>query len=246
MKVFPAIDLQNGQCVRLAQGDFNDFTIYETDPLRMAKRFCDAGASWLHVVDLDGARDGQSRQLDLIECLVEKVPLKLQVGGGIRESSTIRQLLDVGAERIIIGSLAVKAPHVAQEWLRHFGPRRIVIACDVKLNDKDKPEVLTHGWQSGSKQSLWDLLETYADCGLQTVLCTDVSRDGMLTGANADLYRSMLERYPALEILASGGVSNLEDLRSLAEMGMAGAIVGRAIYEGHIDLAEALAAVKDA
>jgi len=244
MELYPAIDLQNGQCVRLAQGDFDAATVYDADPMRMAQTFCDAGARWLHVVDLDGARDGQSRQLDLIHRIVAKVPMKLQVGGGIRESATIEQLLSAGAERIVIGSLAVKSRPLVQEWLRYFGPDRIVLAFDVRLDDAGDPEVLTHGWQTGSKQSLWDLVDSYADDGLQTVLCTDVSRDGMLTGPNNELYRTIQKRYPKLDLLASGGVSGLEDLLALAQQGLAGAVIGKAIYEGRIDLADALSVIE--
>ncbi len=240
MELFPAIDLKNGQCVRLAQGDFNAVTVYDANPMRMARKFHDAGARWLHIVDLDGARDGQSKQLDIIEEIAEKVSLKLQTGGGIRDAATIEQLLAAGAERIVIGSLAVKNQPMVQEWLRHFGPERIVIACDVKLDAKGEPEVLTHGWQSGSHQSLWELLDAYADSGLMTVLCTDVGRDGMLTGANNQLYARFQRRFPTLEILASGGVSNIEDLIGLARQGLTGAIIGKAIYEGRIDLASAI------
>ena len=245
MELFPAIDLQNGQCVRLAQGDFNAATVYDADPVRMARKFAEAGAKWLHVVDLDGAREGQSRQLDLIAQIAEKAPLKLQVGGGIREMATIEQLIAVGAERIVIGSLAVKNRPLVEDWIKHFGPDRIVLAFDVKLDAKGEPEVLTHGWQSGSMLSLWELLEAYSDSGLQTVLCTDVSRDGMLTGSNAALYATLQHRYPSLEVLASGGVSGLDDLLALAKQGLAGAIVGKAIYEGRIDLAAALKALRN-
>jgi phosphoribosylformimino-5-aminoimidazole carboxamide ribotide isomerase len=244
MELFPAIDLQNGQCVRLAQGDFDAATVYDSDPVRVARSFFDAGARWLHVVDLDGARDGQSRQIPLIQRIVENVPMKLQVGGGIRESSTIDQLMSAGVERVVIGSLAVKSKPLVQEWLRYFGSDRIVLAFDVKLDDKGEPEVMTHGWQSGSQQSLWDLIDAYADDGLKTVLCTDVSRDGMLIGANNELYRAVLKRYPGLDLLASGGVSGLEDLLKLAQQGLGGAVIGKAIYEGRIDLADALSVVK--
>jgi phosphoribosylformimino-5-aminoimidazole carboxamide ribotide isomerase len=243
MELFPAIDLQNGQCVRLAQGDFNATTIYDVDPLRMAQKFAECGARWLHVVDLDGARDGQSRQLEFIAHIAGNAPLKVQVGGGIRETAHIEQLIAAGVARIVIGSLAVKNRPLVEEWLRHFGPDRVVLAFDVKLDNKGEPEVLTHGWQSGSRQSLWELVEAYMDKGLQTVLCTDVSRDGMLGGTNRELYRVLQQRYPAIDVLASGGVDGLGDLLALAKMGLAGAVVGKAIYEGRIDLGEALRAL---
>jgi phosphoribosylformimino-5-aminoimidazole carboxamide ribotide isomerase len=245
MELFPAIDLQKGQCVRLAQGDFNAVTVYDADPVRMARKFAKAGARWLHVVDLDGARDGRSRQIELIADIAQSVPLKLQVGGGIRDAATIDQLLTADAARIVIGSLAVQNQPLVGEWLKRYGPERIVLAFDVKLDQKGSPEVVTQGWQSGSRQSLWELLATYADSGLQTVLCTDVSRDGMLGGTNEELYRDMRKRYPMLDVLASGGVSGLDDLLALAELGLAGAIVGKAIYEGRVDLVEALTALRD-
>jgi phosphoribosylformimino-5-aminoimidazole carboxamide ribotide isomerase len=246
MELFPAIDLQNGKCVRLTQGDFNAATLYADDPVLQAQEFAYAGARWLHVVDLDGARDGQSRQLDLIAGIAEKVPLKLQVGGGIRERSNIEQLLGADVERVVIGSLAVKNPPLVKEWLRHFGSERIVLACDVRINDKNIPEVLTHGWQSDSHLSLWDFLESYADSGLKTILCTDVGRDGMLFGPNAALYGEIKKRWPSLEILASGGVSDLDDLLNLAKLSLAGAVVGKAIYEGRIDVANAIERLKHA
>ena len=220
MELFPAIDLKNGQCVRLVQGDFNVVTVYDSNPISMGQKFANAGAKWLHVVDLDGARDGKSRQLDLIARMAEEIPLKLQIGGGIREAAAIEKLIASGAERIVIGSLAVKNRPLVKEWIKNFDPERIVLAFDVKLDDKNEPEVLTHGWQSGSRQSLWELLDAYADSGLQTLLCTDVSRDGMLTGTNSALYDAMQKRFPKIDILASGGVSGLDDLLALEKQGL--------------------------
>jgi phosphoribosylformimino-5-aminoimidazole carboxamide ribotide isomerase len=240
MEIFPAIDLQNGQCVRLKQGDFNAATIYDSEPLRVAQKFTDAGAHWLHVVDLDGARDGQSRQLDVITSLVQGAKLKLQVGGGIRTPEIIDLLIKAGVARVVIGSIAVKDPRAVKGWLKRFGAEKLVLAFDVRLDDKGQPEVLTQGWQQGSQLSLWQLLDLYAGSGLKTVLCTDVGRDGMLTGTNHDLYSAIGQRYPALDLLASGGVSDIHDLQALAQTGIYGAIVGKAIYEGRIDLADAL------
>jgi phosphoribosylformimino-5-aminoimidazole carboxamide ribotide isomerase len=240
MDIFPAIDLQKGQCVRLEQGDFERATVYNSDPINMARNFAEAGATWLHVVDLDGARDGQSRQLDLIATLAQRSPLKLQVGGGIRETATIEQLFSAGVKRIVIGSLAVKNWRLVEGWIRYFGPERVALAFDVRLDKDGEPEVLTHGWQSSSNQSLWELLDLYSDSGLKTVLCTDVGRDGMLAGPNVELYGMFKNRFPDVDVLASGGVSGLDDLLALAKEGLAGAVVGKAIYEGRIDLASAL------
>ncbi len=246
MDIFPAIDLKNGQCVRLTQGDFDTATIYESHPALQALKFAEAGAKWLHMVDLDGAKVGEMQQFDVIASVAQKTPLKIQVGGGIRDEKTIEKLLEAGVKRVVIGSLAVKDQPLVQGWLRQFGPKRIVLAFDVRLNAENEPEILTHGWQSGSGQSLWDILSAYADSGLKTILCTDVGRDGMLAGTNHTLYETIQKRWPALDILASGGVSGLADLMQLAKMKLAGAIVGKAIYEGRVDLAAAIKQVQHA
>jgi phosphoribosylformimino-5-aminoimidazole carboxamide ribotide isomerase len=245
MEIFPAIDLKNGQCVRLTQGDFDTAKIYEADPVQQARKFADAGASWLHMVDLDGARAGNMQQFNLIADLAKKTTLKIQVGGGIRDADTIQSLLDVGVKRVVVGSLAVKDRMLVRDWLRHFGAQYITLAFDIKLIDNE-PEVLTHGWQSGSQQLLWDVLDAYEDSGLQHILCTDVSLDGMLSGTNNVLYAAVQERWPKLEMLASGGVGRLDDLLALAKQKVAGAIVGKAIYEGRVDLADAIRQVRNA
>ena len=245
MEIFPAIDLKNGQCVRLTQGDFETAKIYESDPLLQAQRFADAGAVWLHMVDLDGARAGEMKQFDLIASVAKQTTLQIQVGGGIRNESMIAALLDVGVKRVVVGSLAVKNRPLVQSWLKTFGADHLALAFDIKFTDNE-PEILTHGWQSGSQQLLWDVLDAYETCGLKHILCTDVGRDGMLTGSNHALYVALQARYPALEVLASGGVSGLEDLQGLAKLGLAGAIVGKAIYEGRVDLADAIKQVKNA
>lgn len=246
MKIIPAIDLQNGRCVRLTQGDFDAPTIYSAEPLAQAQAFADVGAAWLHIVDLDGARAGAPRQFDLIGKIARATGLSVQVGGGIRDEYAAEQLFDAGIARIIVGSLAVKDPARVGGWMRAFGPSRIVPAFDIRLDAAGEPEVLTHGWQSGSGQSLWRILDHYGETGVTTVLCTDVGRDGMLQGPNLELYAGLRRRWPGLGILASGGVANEGDLANLDMMGLAGVVVGKAIYEGHIDLAAALAQVAHA
>lgn len=245
MIIYPAIDLKNGQCVRLKQGDFDQATIYESDPVRQAEKFAAAGAEWLHVVDLDGAKAGEMLQFDLIARVAKSTRLKIQVGGGLRSEKTVKKLLDAGIARVVIGSLAVKNRNTVQAWLREFGGDKIILAFDIRYHDGE-PEILTHGWQSGSQQLLWDTLEAYDGSGLKSVLCTDVSRDGMLEGTNNALYAAMRERWPGIDVLASGGVSNLQDLLDLARLGASGAIVGKAIYEGRVDLADAIKQVRNA
>ncbi|HUY68297.1 MAG TPA: 1-(5-phosphoribosyl)-5-[(5-phosphoribosylamino)methylideneamino]imidazole-4-carboxamide isomerase [Alphaproteobacteria bacterium] len=240
MEIFPAIDLQQGQCVRLTQGNFEAATVYDSDPLRAAKTFFEAGARWLHVVDLDGAQAGDTRQIDLITRLAQRALLRLQVGGGIRDEAAIEHLLGSGVARVVIGSLAVKNPPLVKEWLTRFGPERIVIAFDVCFDEKKEPEVVTHGWQSGSQKSLWEVLGAYKGSGLRTILCTDVTRDGMLAGTNHALYFALRARHPQIDVLASGGVNGLADLRALAHIGVAGTVVGKALYEGRVDLGEAI------
>ncbi len=239
MELFPAIDLKGGQCVRLTQGDFDTAKIYESDPLAQAEKFAQAGAKWLHVVDLDGARVGEMQQLDIVSKIAAQSPLKVEVGGGIRSAQMIEKLLNAGVERVVIGSLAVKNRPLVQEWLKTFEPQRIVLAFDIKYTDGN-PEVLTHGWQSGSQQLLWDVLDAYEQSGLTNVMCTDVTRDGMLAGIDAGFYKTICAQAPHLDVLASGGVKGLEDLLNLAKVPVAGAIVGKAIYEGKIDLTQAV------
>lgn len=246
MDIIPAIDLQNGRCVRLTQGAFDAPTIYNTEPLAQAGIFAGLGATWLHIVDLDGARAGAPRQFALIGEIARAVPLKVQVGGGVSDERAAEQLFAAGVARVVVGSLAVKDPARVAGWIKTFGASRIVPAFDVRLDAAGAPEVLTHGWQKGSDQSLWRVLELYEGAGLTTVLCTDVGRDGMLKGPNLDLYEQMRRRAPGLRILASGGVAAAGDLTGLAALGVAGVVVGKALYEGRIDLAAALREVRDA
>lgn len=244
MEIFPAVDLQNGRCVRLEKGDFNAATLYDVEPLRSAGNFGRAGARWIHVVDLDGAKAGKMQQFEIIKEIVGKTGLKVQAGGGVRDAETVERLLECGVRRVVIGSLAVKSPELVKEWLRKFGSENILLAMDVRMNADNVPEVATHGWQSGSNKSLWEILSLYEDSGLKAVMCTDVGRDGMLVGANQSLYGELCKRYPELEVLASGGLRNQTELQELAALGVSGAIIGKAIYEGMIDLRAAIRLIK--
>lgn len=241
MIIFPAIDLQAGSCVRLERGNFAAATSYDSDPLVAAKRFEDQGASWLHIVDLDGAKDGAARQTLSTSRVAAQTTLRIQAGGGIRSAGDVETLLQAGVDRIVIGSLSVQNPELVKGWLRQFGPERIALAVDIRMDDQGTPYLLTRGWQDESSQTLWDVLSFYQVDGLKTVLCTDVSRDGMLNGPNLDLYSELRKRYPFLDILASGGIATLDDIRSLADLRMAGAITGKALYEKKFTLSDAVA-----
>lgn len=240
MEIFPAIDIMGGACVRLRKGDFADATVYEKDPLIMAQKLRASGARWLHVVDLDGAKAGRMRQRDVLASLARSSGLSVEVGGGIRSTEDVENLLDSGVARVVVGSLALRDPEKVRGWLRSFGASKIVLAMDVREEQDAVFEVLTHGWQQGSAQTLDDALGHYEVCEGLTVLCTDVSRDGMLTGPNLSLYRHIQANHPAFAILASGGVSGPQDLAALAALNVAGVIVGKAMYEGRVDIAEAL------
>ncbi|MGE0108438.1 MAG: 1-(5-phosphoribosyl)-5-[(5-phosphoribosylamino)methylideneamino]imidazole-4-carboxamide isomerase [Bdellovibrionales bacterium] len=239
MEIFPAIDLKEGRCVRLRQGNFNEATIYEADPVKQAKRFESEGAKQLHIVDLDGAKDGTARQTALIKNIVQSTALSVQTGGGIREKSDIESLLDCGIKRVVIGSLCITAPQKVQDWIGAFGKERIVLALDIRLNAQKEPILLTRGWQDESTQTLWDILNIY-NTQAETILCTDVDRDGMLSGPNVALYDEIKKRFPTLSILASGGIGALEDIKELTTLGVAGAITGKALYENKFSLADAL------
>lgn len=234
MILYPAMDLMGGRCVRLAQGRFDDATIYSADPAEALAGFAAAGASWAHVVDLDGARAGAPRQHDLIASLAATAPLKLQVAGGFREGDQIERMIDAGVGRVVIGSLAVKDPERVNGFLARFGGDRITLALDVNIID-GTPMVATAGWTESSVLSLWDVAARYPEA--RHLLVTDISRDGMLSGPNVELLTEAVERLPGLQVQASGGVATIDDLRGLPT---AGAIVGKALWEGRIDLKKAI------
>ncbi len=241
MIVYPAIDLRQGRCVRLSQGRFDRATIYADDPPAVASGFAAAGATWLHVVDLDGAKDGNAAQTDLVKDIAAASGLKVQTGGGIRSELQITDYLDGGIARVVIGSLALTNPALVATWLDRFGRDRIVVAFDVKPAPDGSWHVATHGWQKDSGRTLFTVIDEYGAAYMRHVLCTDVSRDGLLGGPNFDLYRAIRERYPELQVQASGGVSSLDDLKAVKATGVAGVVVGKALYEGNLALAGALA-----
>jgi phosphoribosylformimino-5-aminoimidazole carboxamide ribotide isomerase len=241
MIIYPAIDLRGGRVVRLTEGKFDQEKSYGDDPLAVAREFAAAGATWLHVVDLDGTKDPTKRQTPLVEKLARESGLLVQTGGGIRAGAQIESLLAAGAQRVIIGSVAVKEPARVLEWLGRFGPERIILSPDVRIDGHGVPHVAAAGWQESTGVALDDFLHGFLAAGLVHILCTDIGRDGKLTGPNTALYAGLVKRFPSLQIQASGGVSSLDDLRGLKTTGSAGAIVGRALYEKKFTLSEALA-----
>ncbi len=240
MIIYPAIDLRGGRVVRLTEGRFDQEKSYGDDPVAVARGFAAAGATWLHVVDLDGAKDPAKRQTPLVEKLARESGLRVQTGGGIRDEAQIDALLAAGVQRVIVGSLAVKEPDRVRGWLKQFGAQRIVLSPDVRLDVAGTPRVAAAGWQETTGLALDDLLQSYLAAGLVHILCTDISRDGKLTGPNTALYAELVKKFPSLQIQASGGVSSLEDLWALQKTGATGAIVGRALYENKFTLKEAL------
>lgn len=241
MIIYPAIDLRGGRVVRLTEGKFDQEKSYGDDPLAVARDFAASGATWLHVVDLDGAKDPAKRQTALVEQIARGSGLRMQTGGGIRDESQITALLAAGAQRVIVGSLAAKQPELVRGWLNKFGPESIILSPDVRLDAAGIPRVAAAGWQESTGVALDDFLNGFLAAGLVHILCTDISRDGKLTGPNSALYARLVRKFPTLQIQASGGVSSLDDLRVLKTTGSAGAIVGRALYEKKFTLKEALA-----
>lgn len=238
MRLIPAIDLKDGRCVRLLRGDFAAETRYDAEPGTLLRRYRDFGADWVHVVDLDGALDGSTVNQSVIAQLSAMPEVSLQVGGGLRDRASLSRVFDLGAARGVVGSAAVAAPDEVKEWLRDYGAERIVLAFDVRLNDAGTPCVATHGWRRQSTLPLWDAVARFADSGLAHVLCTDVSRDGALSGPNLELYADAAHRFPRVAWQASGGVRDASDLRALAGCGSAAAISGKALLENLIPVEE--------
>ncbi|MGH8201633.1 MAG: 1-(5-phosphoribosyl)-5-[(5-phosphoribosylamino)methylideneamino]imidazole-4-carboxamide isomerase [Steroidobacteraceae bacterium] len=234
MLLIPAIDLRDGRCVRLYQGNFGAETRYEYTPRQLLEKYRALGASWVHVVDLDGARDGMLANRDVIVDLAAQHGVKLQVGGGVRSAEIIADLLSSGVARVIVGSAAVERPDEVNDWMRRFGADRICLALDVLHDSNGTPQVRTRGWKAGTALSLWEALQRYPAAAVRHVLCTDIERDGALTGPNLDLYRDAVARFPRIAWQASGGVRDVTDLQALAHIGAAAAVSGKALLEERI------------
>lgn len=239
MILYPAIDLLDGCCVRLRQGRFDETTRYSAFPADALRQFEAEGAEWAHIVDLDGARAGSPRQHRFIAGLVDETELKLQVAGGIREADQIRFLLSEGVDRVVVGSLAVTDPDAVRGFFDRFGPERITLALDVMLLE-EVPMVALSGWTEASPHTLWDVAARYPEA--RHLLVTDISRDGMMGGPNLALIGELRARLPDVSVQASGGVASLDDLDALRRAGAAGAIVGKALWERRLPLAEAVRA----
>lgn len=237
MKIYPAIDLINGKCVRLQQGDFDRVTEYSLGPIEQAKLYKKMGAHYLHLVDLDGAKKGQPQQMNVIESICHQSGLKVQVGGGVRELGHIQKWLEMGVDRVVIGSLAVHKPQETKQIVEEIGPDRLTLSFDFVTEGANKM-VATHGWQKTSQWSLEQALGEYYEIGVNQVLITDISKDGLLVGVDINFYESLQKQFPRMCVLVSGGISNIEDVQSVRKRGIGGVIVGRAIYENKLDLGE--------
>ena len=233
MILLPAIDLYEKKVVRLTRGDYAQMTVYNDDPVAQAKLFQDAGAQWLHTVDLEGAKDGSTPNYSVIEAICKDTNLKVEIGGGIRSLDTIARYLDAGVERVILGTKAVTDPAFLEESLDKFGSH-IAVGVDIKDG-----KIAIKGWLETAQDSVEDFFTKLCKLGVSTVICTDVSKDGMLAGTNVDLYRQLSQKF-SLDLIASGGVSSQEDLARLKALGLYGAILGKALYTGALDLKTAL------
>ena len=239
--VIPALDLRGGRVVRLAQGDFARETVYGGDPVALARGFAAAGAGWLHLVDLDAARDGGFGLASVLRRIRSETQLELQVGGGVRSRCDVAQRLQAGATRVVVGTVAVRDAARTRRWLDAFGADALCIALDARQDGDGRWRLPLSGWREDSGAELEAVLDAYRGSGLRHVLCTDIARDGMLQGPNVALYRRLAGQHPGLRFIASGGVTTAADLSALRGSGAAAAVVGRAVLDGRLPLVEALA-----
>lgn len=227
--IIPAIDLIDGQCVRLSQGNYDAKTIYDTNPVKVAQRFETLGVERLHVVDLDGAKAGKLINTNVLQAIAKATTLKIDFGGGVKTEADVETILNAGAQFVTLGSMAIKNKTLVSEWIRNFGANRFLIGCDVK-----GIYLALHGWQTLSTETIFELIEFYLSRQFNHFFCTDISKDGMLQGPSIELYQQLLQKFPNLNLIASGGVSSDEDLKDLFAIGCKGAIVGKAIYENRL------------
>ncbi|MCC6137314.1 MAG: 1-(5-phosphoribosyl)-5-[(5-phosphoribosylamino)methylideneamino]imidazole-4-carboxamide isomerase [Bdellovibrionaceae bacterium] len=239
MIVYPAIDLIDGKVVRLIEGDFQQETVYAQDPFAIVKKYADQGAEFMHLVDLSGAKDSHKRQISLIAKILKTSSLKIQVGGGLRTFEDIQELINAGADRVVLGSVVVKNPELAHKALDFFGPQKITFALDVRIENQSAI-VRTQGWTETSGLTLEEIASPFVKKGLQRILCTDIAVDGRPLGPNVNLYKNLCTTFPQLQIQASGGVDTLEDLQNLKKSGAHSVVIGRALLTEKLSLSEAL------
>ncbi|MBT1700722.1 1-(5-phosphoribosyl)-5-[(5-phosphoribosylamino)methylideneamino]imidazole-4-carboxamide isomerase [Fulvivirgaceae bacterium PWU4] len=233
MRIIPAIDIIDGKCVRLTQGDYAQKKIYNEDPLAVAKSFENAGIKYLHLVDLDGAKAGAVKNWAVVKAITSATKLQVDFGGGIKKEDDITKLLDHGVKQVNLGSIAVKDPKLVFHWISKFGADKIILSADVK-----NELVQISGWLESASITIEDFVKDFEQHGIRYITCTDISTDGMLSGPNEALYQKLVKRFPGIQWIASGGVSAVSDLEKLKTLGMDGVIIGKAIYEGKIKLEE--------
>jgi phosphoribosylformimino-5-aminoimidazole carboxamide ribotide isomerase len=233
IEIIPAIDIIDGKCVRLTQGDYSQKTIYNENPLEVAKQFEDIGVKRLHLVDLDGAKKGEVVNLSVLETIVSQTKLQIDFGGGIKNNNSIQNVFDAGASIVTIGSLAVKQPEILFAWIKQYGADKLLLGADVKNEN-----IAINGWLETTDINIYDFLRINSAKGIKNVFCTDISKDGLLQGPSLDLYREIIKTLPEINLIASGGVSKMNDVYELENINCTGVIIGKAIYEGRITMNE--------
>ncbi|MFP4548384.1 MAG: 1-(5-phosphoribosyl)-5-[(5-phosphoribosylamino)methylideneamino]imidazole-4-carboxamide isomerase [Fidelibacterota bacterium] len=239
IKIIPAIDIINGKCVRLTKGDYSTEKVYSESPVDIAKSYEAIGIKYLHVVDLEGAKSSDLVNAPTLKAIADTTSLEIDFGGGIKNDSAIQEAFDNGAAAVTVGSIAVKDPALTRKWIDKYGPEKIILGADIK-----NYKISINGWKSESNFDLFDFVSDYVKAGIKRIISTDIACDGMLTGPNFSLYQELKEQFPKLEIIASGGISTINDVRQLNDMGIDGVIIGKAIYEKRVQLKELKAFLK--
>ena len=230
-KIIPAIDIIDGKCVRLTMGDYSQKKTYSENPVEVAKGFEAAGLTYLHLVDLDGAKSNKVVNLPVLQSIVKETNLIVDFGGGIKSTESLEMVLDAGARQVTVGSMAVKDPELFFQWIATYGTEKLILGADVR-----NEFISINGWQEDSSVTVYDFLTRYTEKGVKHVVCTDISKDGMLAGSSIDLYKKLIATFPSIDLIASGGVTTIEEVMELKKAGLAGAIIGKAIYEGNITI----------
>ena len=233
IRIIPAIDIMDGKCVRLSEGDFDRKKVYDQDPVNVAQRFEEAGVSHLHLVDLDGARQKKIVNWTVLEKIASKTDLKIDFGGGVQSDQDLRTAFDCGAQQITAGSIAVKEESVVLQWLEEYGNEKIILGADSK-----EGKIAVSGWTEVTNLDLYRFLSKYVDRGIRHAICTDVTKDGLLQGTNLNMYRAIKQKLPHLFLIASGGVTQIDEIESLDRIGVNAVIIGKALYEGQIELSQ--------